>query len=128
MSDKIQEINVYSVPFYNNKVLVAKRTNGLWEFPGGSVDFGEAPVDSAKRELMEETGLACSELDFLCITSATYRKEGKTKHAIYIVYKTNVESENVKLSHEHVEFMWVSVPELKFLKLGLNAELVLNYL
>ncbi len=28
----------------------------LWELPAGKIDAGEAPLDAAKRELMEETG------------------------------------------------------------------------
>ena len=30
---------------------------GLWELPGGSLDFGETTQHAAKRELLEETGL-----------------------------------------------------------------------
>lgn len=45
------------------EVLVARRhagavRGGLWEYPGGKVEGGEAPTAAAVRELLEETGLA----------------------------------------------------------------------
>lgn len=44
----------------DGKVLIAKRgqkarnEKGKWEFPGGSVEFGEKLEDAAKREIKEE--------------------------------------------------------------------------
>jgi len=45
-----------------NRVLLARRPDdrhmgGLWEFPGGKIDPGEAPGEALVRELREELGL-----------------------------------------------------------------------
>jgi 8-oxo-dGTP diphosphatase len=47
----------------DGRVLIGQRApgknmGGLWEFPGGKVEVGEAPEDSLIRELREELGIA----------------------------------------------------------------------
>jgi 8-oxo-dGTP pyrophosphatase MutT (NUDIX family) len=34
----------------------------VWELPGGGLEVGEVPVDGARRELYEETGIVAGEL------------------------------------------------------------------
>ncbi len=36
---------------------MAKNEVGLWEFPGGSVEFGEKLTDALRREILEEFGI-----------------------------------------------------------------------
>ena len=47
----------------NNELLLQKRTdNGLWGYPGGSMEPGETFEDCASREVLEETGFVCGKL------------------------------------------------------------------
>lgn len=46
----------------DGEILIAKRADhlhqgGLWEFPGGKVEAGEAVEDALSRELQEELGI-----------------------------------------------------------------------
>lgn len=125
---RIQEINSYIVLKKEEKILVLKRKNGLWEFPGGNIEWGELPEKAAARECKEETGITPKEISFLGITSATYKKEENEKHSIYLVYSGKCIEDVVTLSEEHTEYRWLTLEELKYLKLGLNAESAIQFL
>ena len=60
-----------SVYVYNNgKVLLQKRRdNECWSSHGGAMEIGETPEETARRELLEETGLAAGNLELLGIFS-----------------------------------------------------------
>ena len=47
----------------DHQVLLEERADdGYFDFPGGGLDENESPIDGAKRELFEETGLIADEL------------------------------------------------------------------
>ncbi len=120
-------MNVYVVVKNGDRILVLRRKDGFWEFPGGGVDWGETPEQSGKRETKEETGIALNgPLEFLGVTSAVYKKGEDDKHSIYIIYAANTEKTDVVLSGEHDEFRWLNKMEAGFLKYGLNAEPIMD--
>lgn len=43
-------------------LLIRRRDNGLWDVPGGGKHLLEAPAQTARRELSEETGLSVGPL------------------------------------------------------------------
>lgn len=46
----------------------AKNERGLWEFPGGSVEFGETLRDALAREIYEEYGIKIEVGELLTVT------------------------------------------------------------
>jgi mutator protein MutT len=46
-----------AVIFKEGKILIARRHNGDWEFPGGKLEPGETLEECLVREVLEELGL-----------------------------------------------------------------------
>ena len=58
-----------------NKILFEVRADdGYLDFPGGSVDLDEEVINTAKRELYEETGLIADELELFDVYSGPLTK------------------------------------------------------
>jgi 8-oxo-dGTP diphosphatase len=47
-------VNARGEVFLARRGPLAKNERGLWEFPGGSVEFGERAADALQREICEE--------------------------------------------------------------------------
>lgn len=115
-----------------NKILLIKRHRydyDYWVVPGGTLEKNEKPLDTAKREILEETGLICQpnkKIKPIVIDG--------TKDEIY--YFADAESNIVKLGGpenernsviNNYELKWVdfkNVKKINLLPLALKIELV----
>jgi len=50
---------------------------GSWSVPGGHLEFGESFEDTARREVMEETGLEIKNIRFAAVTNDIFAEENK---------------------------------------------------
>lgn len=70
--EKYPKIGVNVFVIKDKKVLLGKRIGigqGTWCLPGGHLEWGESLKDGAMRELEEETGIQCNDLEFLHVVN-----------------------------------------------------------
>lgn len=75
----------------------------FWTFPKGHPDEGEEPVETAKRELLEETGIS----DVQIITEAAFPIQYSFAHEDKMINKTVTYYLGICASHE----VKISLPE-----------------
>ena len=63
--------------FLSRRGPLAKNERGLWEFPGGSVEFNETLADALKREMREEYGVEIAVGELLDVVDHILRDEGQ---------------------------------------------------
>ena len=56
---------------------LANNERGTWEFPGGSVDFGERLTDAVQREFLEEYGMVIEVSELLSVDDHILTEEGQ---------------------------------------------------
>ena len=83
---------------------------GHWDFPKGHVEGNETELETAKRELIEETGIVNFRLfdGFRHRIEYNFQKgnEMAPKEVIFFLAESN--TKEVELSSEHQNFVWLN--------------------
>jgi len=92
-----------------NKFLLLNYPQGHWDFVKGKVEQNETPHETSLRETKEETGIINIEFIDGFEESVEYdfrfKKEDIHKKVIFFLAKTD--EKNIKLSHEHNDYLWL---------------------
>ena len=90
-----------------------RRPSPYWDFPKGHLEKGEKLEEAAEREATEETGL--KGLKFIDGFKETikyfFKAEGKVILKFVTFYLCQTEKEEVKISDEHIGFIWLPYEE-----------------
>ena len=108
-----QEFDGVEKLFLPKRAETKKFLPGVFELPGGHIDFGEDIVVGLKREVMEEFGMNISVGD--PFSAFTYINNIKGSHSVEVVYFSEFTDpiENIKINLEdHSEYKWVSESEV----------------
>ncbi len=107
-----------AVVFYKNKEVEylllhypgsTEKAKDYWDFPKGHIEEGESEIETVKREVFEETGLKDIKIIPGFKTSIKYffQKEGKKIFKIVVFYLARAKTKEVKISFEHIGFVWL---------------------
>ena len=105
-----------------NRAVVQQRVK-YWKgitFPGGHVEKGESFIDSAKREVFEETGLKVDNLKLCGIIDWCHRKSGE--RYMVILYKTDTYSGELISETEEGKVFWADIDEIPKMELAPDFE------
>jgi 8-oxo-dGTP diphosphatase len=79
----------------DDKILIAQRKSDSkleplkWEFPGGKIEFAEAPESCLVREIKEEMDFDIEVKGIFDVASHNYDKNGETHHVLLLCYLCN---------------------------------------
>lgn len=92
------------------KYLLLHYEGGHWDFVKGHVERNESERQTVLRETQEETGL--TELTFLEgyrePINYYYKRAGETVYKEVVFYLLESKTDSIRLSREHVGFVWMS--------------------
>lgn len=114
--------------FLSKRGPLAKNERGCWEFPGGSVEFGETLRHALQREILEEYGIDIQVDTLLDVVDHILPNEGQ--HWVSPTYLCRLRSGNPKILEpgKCSDIGWFSIDEIPAPLSMISAINLENYL
>lgn len=108
----------------NGKVLLIQQTQDHWGFPKGHVEENETEVETATREVKEETNIDVEIDENKRYTMEYYTDKGAYKQVVFFIAK-KIGGEEKYQEEEIIDMRWVTLEEaLKLLTYNNTIELL----
>jgi len=112
----LNEISAGAVIFRKNsrlQFLLLHYPSGHWDFVKGKIEVNENPNQTTIRETKEETGI--TDLDFVNgfeeSVEYEFQYDGELIHKKVIFFLAKTNAIEIKISHEHLDFVWLEFKE-----------------
>ncbi|MFB5630558.1 MAG: bis(5'-nucleosyl)-tetraphosphatase [Nitrosopumilaceae archaeon] len=92
-----------------NLFLLLNYPTGHWDFIKGKIEQGEDEYQTAVRETKEETGISDIEIidGFKENINYNFQFEGELIYKEVVFFLAKTKTEKVKISHEHLDYIWL---------------------
>jgi len=103
-------VSVSIILRYKNKMLILKHLNGVFNFPGGRMKWGESIFGALNRELKEELNYSLdslkSEPELFGVWN--YISKNRKNHRVYINYIHQLNEKPNFSSPENIKTLWLT--------------------
>ena len=105
---EFKHFGVYGLIIEDERIVLVKKNGGPYDkkfdLPGGSIEFGETPLEALKRELKEEIGIELKTCELIDADAVkfdwTYNDELLKWHHVGIFYKVLSYDNDIKTNVE----------------------------
>lgn len=96
-----------------DKFLICEEESGVWELPGGGLDWGMTPQEDLPREIQEEMGITVTKIAKNPSYFVTDQTLNRKAWVVNVLYETELENLNFTPSNECVNVKFVNKEDVK---------------
>jgi ribonuclease HI len=127
-----QTLTVRAIIKEDQKVLLLRRSSGselykgLYELPGGKVEFGEDPRAAIQREISEETGREAETLQVFDVHSELDVRDVQHQYIVLVFLVSLRPDTTIELSPDYDKYIWKKVSEAQLKEVTETTRLALQ--
>ena len=112
-------------------LLVKRRDNDLWALPGGGMDLGESIVETAVREVKEETGLDVEVTGLIGVYTNPRHvmayTDGEVRQQFSLCFTTRLVGGQLQVDSESTDIAWTHPRDIESVKMHPSMRLRIQH-